>query len=112
MAAELGYLPLALAPAAAVMAGRHLEPGTYLDQLRALPAAPHLPGDREYPPGAAQAVRLSLDAARSADPAGLCAAVMDVISVLSGAGVRRDLLHVRRAAGRARRSPGRGQPGG
>jgi tetratricopeptide (TPR) repeat protein len=98
VAAELGYLPLALAPAAAVMAGRHLDPGTYLDELRALPAAPHLPGDSlpgegEYPPGAVQAVRLSLDAARSADPAGLGAAVLEVISVLSGAGVRRDLLH-------------------
>jgi tetratricopeptide (TPR) repeat protein len=93
VAAELGHLPLALAPAAAVMAGRHLEPGTYLDELRALPAAPHLPGDRDYPSAAAQAVRLSLDAARSADPTGLCAGVMDFISVLSGAGVRRDLLH-------------------
>jgi tetratricopeptide (TPR) repeat protein len=93
VAAELGYLPLALAPAAAVIAGRQLEPGAYLDQLRARAAAPHLTGEQEYPPGAAQAVLLSLDAARDADPAGLCSAVMDFISVLSGAGVRRDLLH-------------------
>jgi len=94
VAAELGYLPLALAPAAAVMAGRQLEPGTYLDQLRARPDGQHHPaGEQEYPPAAAQAVRLSLDAAGEADPAGLCSGVLGFISVLSGAGVRRDLLH-------------------
>jgi tetratricopeptide (TPR) repeat protein len=93
VAAELGYLPLALAPAAAVMAGRRLEPGTYLEQLRARPDGQHLAGEQEYPPAAAQAVRLSLDAAGEADPAGLCSGVLGFISVLSGAGVRRDLLH-------------------
>ena len=93
VAAELGHLPLALAPAAAVIAGRQLEPGTYLDQLRARPAGPHPAGDEEYPPVAAQAVRLSLDAARAADPAGVSAGADGLISVLSGGGVRRDLLH-------------------
>ncbi len=93
VAAELGHLPLALAPAAAVIAGRQLEPGTYLDQLRARPAGPHPAGDEEYPPAAAQAVRLSLDAAREADPGGMSAGLMAFISVLSGGGVRRDLLH-------------------
>ncbi len=93
VAAELGHLPLALAPAAAVIAGRQLDPGPYLDQLRARPGAPQLAGEQEYPAAAAQAVRLSLDAAREADPAGLCAGVMGLVSVLSGAGVRRDLLH-------------------
>ncbi len=93
VAAELGYLPLALAPAAAVMAGRQLEPGRYLDQLRARPDGQYPAGEQEYPPAAAQAVRLSLDAAGEADPAGLCSGVLGFISVLSGAGVRRDLLH-------------------
>jgi tetratricopeptide (TPR) repeat protein len=93
VAAELGHLPLALALAAAVIAGRQLDPGRYLDQLRARPAGQRLAAEQEYPPGAAQAVRLSLDAAREADPAGLCSGVMGFISVLSGAGVRRDLLH-------------------
>ena len=39
VAAELGYLPLALAQAAAVIAGQHLGYGTYLERLRALPVA-------------------------------------------------------------------------
>jgi tetratricopeptide (TPR) repeat protein len=93
VAGELGHLPLALAQAAAVIAGRRLEPGTYLDQLRAVPVTEHLTGEREYPPGAAQAVLMSLDAARAADTAGVCSGVMELIAVLSAAGVRRDLLH-------------------
>ena len=36
---------------------------------------------------------MSLDAARAADPAGVCSGAMELISVLSAAGVRRDLLH-------------------
>ena len=51
VADELGHLPLALAQAAAVITGRHLEPGAYLDQLRAMPVTEHLAGGREYPPG-------------------------------------------------------------
>jgi tetratricopeptide (TPR) repeat protein len=97
VAGQLGHLPLALALAAAVITGRHLEPGTYLDQLRAVPVTEHLTGEREYPPEAAQAVLLTLDAARAADQAGVCSGAMEFIAVLSAAGVRRDLLH---AAGR------------
>ena len=37
LAAELGFLPLALAQAAAVIRGQHLGYGTYLERLRALP---------------------------------------------------------------------------
>jgi tetratricopeptide (TPR) repeat protein len=36
---------------------------------------------------------MSLDAAQAADPVGVCSGAMDFISVLSLAGVRRDLLH-------------------
>jgi tetratricopeptide (TPR) repeat protein len=93
VAGQLGYLPLALAQAAAVITGRHLDHGTYLDQLRAMPVTGRLVAEDEYPPGTAQAVLLCLDAARAADPAGVCAGAMELISVLSPAGVRRDLLH-------------------
>lgn len=37
LAAELGFLPLALAQAAAVIRGQQLVYGTYLERLRALP---------------------------------------------------------------------------
>ena len=39
LAAELGFLPLALAQAAAVISSQHLSYGTYLDRLRRLPTA-------------------------------------------------------------------------
>ena len=39
LAGELGFLPLALAQAAAVICGQHLAYGTYLERLRALPVA-------------------------------------------------------------------------
>lgn len=93
VAAGLGYLPLALAQAAAVITGRHLDHGAYLGQLRAVPVTGRLAGEDEYPPGTAQAVLLCLDAARAADPAGVCSGTMALVSVLSLAGVRRDLLH-------------------
>src|SRR5689334_17635794 len=93
VAAELGHLPLALAQAAAVITGRRLDHGTYLEQLRAVPPSGQLAQEGEYPPGTVQAVLLSLDAAQAADPAGVCSGAMDLISVLSLAGVRRDLLH-------------------
>jgi hypothetical protein len=58
---ELGYMPLAVAQAAAVIAGQQLSYGTYLERLRALPTGEHLahePG-QHYPPGVAAAVLLS-----------------------------------------------------
>ncbi len=60
MAAELGYLPPALAQAAAVIAGQHLAYGTYLERLRALPVAQYLTRDagQPYPHGVAEAVLL------------------------------------------------------
>ena len=100
LAAALGFLPLALAQAAAVIRGQHLAYGTYLERLQALPAAQYLtrgPG-QAYPHGVAEAVLLSLEAVRADDRAGACGGVLEVLSVLSAAGVRRDLLH---AAGQA-----------
>ena len=103
VAAELGHLPLALDQAAAVIAGQHLGYAAYLAKLRALSAEDYLvpkeDGEEQpYPPGVAEAVLLSLEAAWAADPLGVCTAVMEVMAVLSPAAVRRDLL---RAAGQA-----------
>ena len=100
VAAELGYLPLALAQAAAVIEGQHLEYGTYLEWLRALPLEENLIGEdgQLYPRGVAQAALLSLEAVRASDQVGACARVMEIMAVLSATGVRRELLY---AAGRA-----------
>ncbi len=101
VAAELGCLPLALAQAAAVIAGQHLGYGTYLERLRSLPVADYLTRDpgQPYPHGVAEAVLLSLDAVRAGDQGGVCAGVIEMMSVLSAAGVRRDLLHQAGQAG-------------
>ncbi len=53
---------------------------------------------RPYPPGFARTVLLSLQAVRAADRAGVCTRVMEIMAVLSAAGVRRELLY---AAGQA-----------
>lgn len=101
VAAELGYLPLALAQAAAVIAGQHLTYGTYLERLRSLPAAEYLtrePG-QPYPHGVAETVLLSLQATVADDHGGLCATIMELMSVLSAAGVRRDLMYGAAEAG-------------
>ena len=98
LAAELRYLPLALAQAAAVIATQHLGYQTYLDQLRALPVGDYLTSEQPYSHGVAESVLLSLDTVRAGDQAGVGAGVMQIMAVLSGAGVRRDLLH---AAGQA-----------
>ena len=100
VAAELGHLPLALDQAAAVIARQHLEYPAYLAKLRALTAEERQEDGEEqpYPPGAAEAVLLSLESAWAADPVGVCAAVMEVMAVLSPAAVRCDLL---RTAGQA-----------
>jgi len=109
VAAELGYLPLALAQAAAVIAGQHLGYGTYLERLQALPVEEYLTRDvgQPYPYGVAQAVLLSLDAVRAADQAEVCTGVMQIMAVLSAAGVRRELLQ---EAGQAGVLPA-GEPG-
>ena len=104
VAAELGHLPLALDQAAAVIAKQHLGYEAYLAKLRALPVEDYLvrKEDRKeqpYPPGAAEAVLLSLEAARAADPVGVCTAVMEVMAVLAPAAVRCDLLRVAGQAG-------------
>jgi tetratricopeptide (TPR) repeat protein len=117
MADELGFLPLALAQAAAVIAAQQLDYGTYLSRLRSLRVDQYLsPSEGDpYPQGVAEAVLLSLDAAAVNDDTGLCGPVMDVVSLLSTAGVPRTLLHAAGQAGllavsQKRRKKGRAVP--
>jgi tetratricopeptide (TPR) repeat protein len=103
VAAELGYLPLALDQAAAVIAAQHLGYAAYLERLRERPTGHYLvlwedKEEQPSPPGVAQVVLLSLEAVSAADPLGVCTGVMELMAMLSPAGVRRDLL---RAAGQA-----------
>jgi Tetratricopeptide repeat len=94
LARELGYLPLALALAAAVIAAERLAYGTYLDRLRALSAGAQLAREegQSCPPGVAGAMILSLDSARAGDRADVGTGIMEMMTVLSAAGVRRGLL--------------------
>jgi tetratricopeptide (TPR) repeat protein len=107
LAAELGRLPLALAQAAAVIASQHLSYATYVDRLRRLPVAELLApvAAGQYPHGAAAAVLMSLETVQAGDETGACGAVMDLLAVLSAAGVPRSLVHT---AGRVG-LPGRDQ---
>jgi tetratricopeptide (TPR) repeat protein len=101
LAGELGWLPLALAQAAAVIADQHLDYTTYLDRLRTLPVtdllAPVEAG--QYPRGVAAAILLSLGSVQANDSAGMCSAVMDLLAVLSPAGVPRLLVQAARGRG-------------
>jgi Tetratricopeptide repeat/Domain of unknown function (DUF4062)/NB-ARC domain len=108
VAEELGRLPLALAQAAAVITAQHLSYGTYLDRLRTHSVARMLPpvAAGQYPQGVAAAVLMSLEAVRAGDDTGTCGPVMDLLAVLSAAGVRRSLVY---AAGQDS-FPGQNQP--
>jgi tetratricopeptide (TPR) repeat protein len=100
LAGELGRLPLALAQAAAVIAAQHLDYPAYLARLRAKPVDQLLLRESagRYPHGLAAAVLLALETVGAGDGTGVCGAVMDLVSVLSAAGVPRAVLH---AAGQA-----------
>jgi tetratricopeptide (TPR) repeat protein len=100
LARELGYLPLALAQAAGVIAAQDLAYWTYLGRLRARPAGARLTREQgqPYPHGVAEAIMLSLDSVRADDRPGVGTGIMEITSVLSAGGVRRELLH---DAGRA-----------
>ena len=115
VAAELAHLPLALDLAAVVIAGQRLGYAEYLAKLQALrtgndlarePDAPEGTTTQPHPPGVAEAVLLSLEAAYAADRLGVCTGVMELMAMLSPAAVRRDLL---RAAGQAGTLLGRGR---
>ena len=84
LASELGYLPLALAQAAAVIAAQWLTYQLYLERLRALPVQDYLlPADGEpYPRGVAEAILLSMNAVAEADGTGLCTVLISLLSLL------------------------------
>ena len=95
LAQELGFLPLGLAQAGALIAREHLRYSTYLERLRQLPVADYLgrvEGDA-YPYRTAEAIILSLRGVEENDPSGTCAALMGLVSVLAETGVSRRLLH-------------------
>ena len=95
LAGELGFLPLALAQAAAVIAAQHLDYPAYLARLRAVPVRDSLkraPGE-PYPHGVAEAIVLALDAAAEGDQPGLCLGLINTVALLSAAGVSRALLY-------------------
>ena len=101
VAAVLGHLPLALALAAPVISGQRHGYAMYLERLQTIPTEVLLTGDdgQPYPHGVSRAVPLSLAAIRAADKTGMCTRVIEIMAVLSAAGVRRELLHVVGRAG-------------
>jgi tetratricopeptide (TPR) repeat protein len=101
VAEELGCLPLALAQAAAVITSQHLSYPTYRQRLRTLPVQDYLPrqSGQHYPHGAAQAILLSLHGLDANGQLGTCTALLELMSVLSPAGVRRDVLHTAASIG-------------
>lgn len=111
VAAELGHLPLALAQAAAVIAGQRLGYGTYLGRLRAMSAGELLRAEEagQYPRGVAAAVLLSVEDVHAHDNTGAGVAVMELAAVLSPGGVRREMIHL---AGRQGMLGAVGQPSG
>lgn len=94
VARELGGLPLALAQAAAVIAGQRLSYSSYLQRLAGVTVADSLPAPEEdpYPRGTAEAITLALNAAQAADPPGLGRRLLEVSALLSPAGTSRTLL--------------------
>ena len=103
VAVQLGYLPLALDQAAAMIAKQHVGYAAYLAKLRVLSAGDHLvrgedEEEQPSPPGVAEAVLLAMEAASVADRLGVSIGVIELVAMLSPAVVRRDLL---RSAGQA-----------
>jgi tetratricopeptide (TPR) repeat protein len=93
LAARLGYLPLAVEQAAAVIGRQYRGYGAYLRRLQALQVGDYLSGDEApYPPGVAETVLLSLEVVRGTDQAGVGLTVLEMMAVLSAAGVDRELL--------------------
>ena len=96
LARELGFLPLGLAQAAALIAREHLSYERYQERLLALPLTEYLgpvEGD-PYPYKTAEAIMLSLQSAEDTDLSGRCAKVMGLVSVLAETGISRPLLHL------------------
>ena len=101
VAGLLGHLPLALALAAPVISGQDRGYAWYLGRLQTTPADVSRTGTagQLYSHGVAQTALLSLAAVRAADKAGVCTRALEIIAVLSAAGVPCKLLHVAGQAG-------------
>lgn len=100
LAADLGYLPLALSQAAAVIAGQRLDYAAYRERLADIRVADYLTHTEEdpYPLGVAEAIMLSMSAVEERQAGGTCRQVLELLSVLSAARVSRKLVY--RAASR------------
>jgi hypothetical protein len=100
VADELGDLPLALAQASTLIISQRISYGTYLDRLRTFPVAHYLSriAPDHYPRAVGAAILLSLRAAYESGPHDLASRVMNLLALLSSAGVSRSFLHT--AAGK------------
>jgi tetratricopeptide (TPR) repeat protein len=101
LADEMGYLPLALAQAAAMITSQHLTYPDYLRRLRTFPIADYLirPAEDPYPHATAAVILLALQSACDTDPLGIAAPLMDLLAVLASAGAPRSLLHMATTTG-------------
>ncbi|MGJ6969246.1 tetratricopeptide repeat protein [Streptosporangium sp. G11] len=111
LASELDRLPLALAQAAWVIRQQGLTYHVYLERLKAVALDDFLkpiPGE-SYPHGAAQAVTISLGQIGGRRKAKLERAILDLLSVLSPAGVPRSWLHMAGELGLLGRSHRKGK---
>ncbi len=95
LAGGLGFVPLALAQAAAVIAAQHLDYPAYLARLRTVLMQDFLKRatGEPYPYGVAEAIVLALDAVADGDQTGLCRGLINVVALLPAAGVSRPLLY-------------------
>ncbi|MEV4384304.1 tetratricopeptide repeat protein [Micromonospora sp. NPDC049580] len=95
VAHELGDLPLALSQAGAVIRRRRQSFRDYLAGLSTgslTSMLARVPGD-DYPDSVEQATLRSIADAEAADPTGVAQRIVDLMALLSPAGVRRDLLY-------------------
>jgi tetratricopeptide (TPR) repeat protein len=94
LAAEVGYLPLALAQAAPLIKEQGLNYEAYLELLRAEPVQEFLRAQAsEYPLAVGEAIALALDHAIESDEARIARSLIGLIALLSETGVARSLLH-------------------
>jgi tetratricopeptide (TPR) repeat protein len=95
LASSVGFLPLALAQAAAVIAEQRLDYPTFLTRLKQIPVRDylfHVAGD-PYLEGVGETIALALDAAVKADRTGLARGLISLVGLLSAEGVPRPLLY-------------------
>jgi tetratricopeptide (TPR) repeat protein len=94
LARALGYLPLALAQAAAVIAARRLSVQDYLAQLHAISLWDRLPPVQAepYPYALAETILLGTDTVAATDESGVSRDVLDLVAMLSPAGIARGAL--------------------